>query len=74
MTPRTNVVSRVTHSREVIVLEDGAANEGYSPLVLTTHELLQEAEAVATRIAHSSLPARDAMVVLQLAARLGNAT
>jgi hypothetical protein len=41
-----------------------------SPLELTDEQLAAEGEAVAMRIAHSSLPVRDAAVVTSLAARL----
>lgn len=45
-----------------------------TPMVLTNSELLREAEALALRIARSSLPMRDVSLVQALAARLRSAT
>jgi hypothetical protein len=44
-----------------------------TPMVLTNGELLREADALALRIARSSLPMRDVALVQALAARLRSA-
>lgn len=59
--------SIMTHAVYVVPPHDSS-----SPMVLTTRELIEEADKLALRIAHSNLPARDVRVVQELAARLGS--